>query len=386
MLSDPSPALLRFRLLGFTVGVRPLFVLLALAAGYGRRSPERAVEWLLVLTVSILWHELGHALAMRRFGHPGARIELHVMGGLTHWPGDAAPTPWENLWVSAAGPLAGLLLGAATWQVAEVLGPLPPLGRTFVADLLWVNVGWSLFNLLPLMPLDGSHVVMALHGLRPRLVPASAPGWASALSGAAVVTFALRSGSLWMAMFGGFGLVQGVEWIRRHRRAGSVERAREAARRAVEQGKPGRAIEALFPFATTGRLGEPDLALLVRALVDAGRLEALAALAQDRLAGFDRRDDGEPLARLALEALVEAGQPRLALEVAKSGFQALRVGWFAYEAAALLVELGEPAEAVAALRSALEAGLDARATLATDPALAALRGRPDFEALAAGGA
>ena len=36
---------------------------------------------------------------------------------------------------------------------------LPPLGHMAVSSLLWVNFGWGVFNLLPVLPFDGGHVL-----------------------------------------------------------------------------------------------------------------------------------------------------------------------------------------------------------------------------------
>jgi len=354
--------LFTFDLAGFPVAVQPLFLAVLAMAGLASRSLERGLTWAAVVAASVLWHELGHALAMRRFGY-AAEIELVAMGGLTHWPDDADPTPHERLRVSAAGPLAGLALGGLSWALARAAGPLPPLASLVVRDLLWVNVFWSLFNLLPLIPLDGSHVLEALHGLRPRLVRASWVGWASALSGAAVVLWAVSRQSVWIGFLGGVGLVQGLE---RLKRGGGFRRA---------------AAPDALALARVGRLPPPALADLVRSLVDAGRHAELAALAQERLSTFDRREDAEPLARLATEALAEAGLHGAALDVAAAAFRQLRAGAFAYEAALLAVELDRHADAVAWLERALDAGLECRGVMAEDPGLAPLRRRADFRAL-----
>lgn len=366
MPGNATRPLLSFTLAGFPVTVQPLFVLVVGAAGLSSRSLEVGLSWVAVVTVSVLWHELGHGLAMRRFGYP-ARIELVAMGGLTHWPPDASPAARERLWVSAAGPAAGLLLGGLVWFLARSAGPLPPLAGVLVRSLLWVNVFWSLFNLLPILPLDGSHVLEALHLLRPRLVRASWVGWASALAGAAVLLWAAGTQQVWIGLLGGVGLLNGVERIKRLRRSN----------------RPGEVTDPLT-LARVGRLPEHALAGLVRTLVDSGRHAELAALARERLATFDRRGDAGPLARLAVQALADEGLPDAALGVAEAAFRQLRIGWFAYEAALLAVELTRPGDAVGWLGRALEAGLDCRGVMADDPGLAPLRGREDFEALLAG--
>lgn len=156
---------------GFPVHVRPFYVLVvALLGSRGRLPSDQAsvaelALWMVVVTLSILWHELGHAFVMRRYGYSPS-IELHGMGGATFWNGGPAPTPMQRVWVSLAGPFAGFVLGALMAAVYLLPGPLPyPVERT-VQWMLWVNVGWGLVNLVPMVPWDGGN---ALHGLLDRL-------------------------------------------------------------------------------------------------------------------------------------------------------------------------------------------------------------------------
>ena len=103
--------------------VQPFFLLAVTASAFMYRSKVGAAVWIAVVTISVLWHEMAHALAMQRFGY-APRIELHAMGGCAHWPPGANPLAREALVVTAAGPCAGLLLGAAVWGLAQVAGPL----------------------------------------------------------------------------------------------------------------------------------------------------------------------------------------------------------------------------------------------------------------------
>jgi Zn-dependent protease len=118
------------------------------------------LSWVLIVFVSALVHELGHALAGRAFGYRPS-ISLVWMGGhtRTNAPG---PIPWKQLVVlTAAGPLFGLALGVGAWVgyrhagENEVLDFL--LGWMAVANLVWTVV-----NLLPVLPLDGGHIVSAV--------------------------------------------------------------------------------------------------------------------------------------------------------------------------------------------------------------------------------
>lgn len=121
-------------------------------------------EWMAVVFVSILVHELGHALAFRRLGQE-PQITLTGMGGLTY--GSAPFTSRAaDVATSLAGPVAGiLLLGVPAWLVHESLGLDAPLWLWVTTrDLWWVSLIWSFVNLVPVLPLDGGHVVQAIFG------------------------------------------------------------------------------------------------------------------------------------------------------------------------------------------------------------------------------
>ncbi|WP_164018290.1 M50 family metallopeptidase [Pyxidicoccus trucidator] len=150
-----------FHVAGIPVHVHLFFFLIALAAGWGLvDAPARLALWVAIVFGSVLLHELGHALAFRRYGCPAA-IELHGMGGTTTGRDAERLTHRQSAWVSFAGPGMGFLLGALVWGLSRFtpLGQQGGLVGEAVRQLLWVNVGWGLFNLLPLQPLDGGHLL-----------------------------------------------------------------------------------------------------------------------------------------------------------------------------------------------------------------------------------
>ncbi|QSQ25131.1 M50 family metallopeptidase [Pyxidicoccus parkwayensis] len=153
-----------FHVAGFPVRVHLLFFAITFASGWGLlQSPARLALWMGVVFVSVLLHELGHALAFRRYGCP-ASIELHGMGGTTTGHNVERLTHGQSAWVSFAGPGMGFLLGGLVWALSRYtpLGQQGGLVAETVRDLIWVNVGWGLFNLLPLQPLDGGHVLASV--------------------------------------------------------------------------------------------------------------------------------------------------------------------------------------------------------------------------------
>jgi len=152
------------KIFGIPTKVEASFFVLSffLAASRGSSLPL-LFEWLLVVFVSVLLHELGHALVGCKFGLAPS-IKLYSMGGLTSWDSEVNLTPPKHLLVSLAGPAAGLLFGGIIFVARPtVLGPNPsPLLAALYSDLLWVNIGWGIFNLLPMLPLDGGHVLLTL--------------------------------------------------------------------------------------------------------------------------------------------------------------------------------------------------------------------------------
>ena len=84
MLAEPPPSQydLHFSLFGFPVRVHPMFWLVTLMLGYQSGDAAAVLTWIVAVFLSILVHELGHALVMRAYGlRPW--IVLHGMGGLT---------------------------------------------------------------------------------------------------------------------------------------------------------------------------------------------------------------------------------------------------------------------------------------------------------------
>jgi len=127
-----------------------------------------------VVFVSILVHELGHALAARAHGWE-PRITLHGFGGLASY----RPTyrsPRAQILITAAGPAAGFALAALVAALIAASGHRVEFGwphsimplryegydserlNLLISDLLIINIFWGLMNLLPIYPLDGGQI------------------------------------------------------------------------------------------------------------------------------------------------------------------------------------------------------------------------------------
>jgi Zn-dependent protease len=105
----------------------------------------------------IFVHELGHVLELRRQGIPAsAPLFIPFLGaviGMKQLPDDA----WKEARVALAGPILGSVGAAACWVAGEATGSELLVGLAFVGFLL------NLFNLIPIVPLDGGRAAGALH-------------------------------------------------------------------------------------------------------------------------------------------------------------------------------------------------------------------------------
>jgi Zn-dependent protease len=113
----------------------------------------------LCLLLSVLLHELGHALTARRFGIGVRGITLELLGGYTELDRDA-PSPKVELLVSLAGPGVSLVLGVLAAFGAAVL-PTRSLLEEIAFQLALSNLVVAAFNVLPGLPLDGGRALRA---------------------------------------------------------------------------------------------------------------------------------------------------------------------------------------------------------------------------------
>ena len=119
-------------------------------------GPAEMVLFGIAMTVSLLVHEMGHAMVAKWQGLDPS-VTLHGMGGhCTHLP---ASSDKRDAVLVAAGPGAGLALGLAAGAIllvaAKAGAAMPYLAETFLTYMLWIGIVWSIFNLLPIFPLDG---------------------------------------------------------------------------------------------------------------------------------------------------------------------------------------------------------------------------------------
>lgn len=314
----PAPASKRphFSLGGIPVRVEPAFFVIIAILGYNpyRPSVMGILWWVGIAFVSILVHELGHAVAFRLFGLRPS-ITLHGMGGLTSGSGELSPI--RHIIVSLAGPLSALvLLGIPSYLLAQS-GQITSIeGRDAVTAAVWINIGWSLLNLLPVLPLDGGQVFAACVEWVNKGKQTRVPEMVSIAVAGVLALLALSAGIYFGAMLAVMFVGINVSTLSRSKRIDLGTELQEAhrlllAHRAVDAERVSRAVLAKRPSGDVlqwasellawSRLWQGDLAGAEQAAVryeHAGKASASFRAAQALASG--RTDEGVTLLAWAL--------------------------------------------------------------------------------------
>lgn len=121
------------------------------------RGIQYALIWIPILFVSVLIHELAHAATIGSLGFGSSHVVLTGMGGVTI--NQRRARPWQDLLISVAGPLSSFGLALLCWWIDGNVA-IARTDRMLVAlvpRLMWANLFWGIFNLIPVPPLDGGH-------------------------------------------------------------------------------------------------------------------------------------------------------------------------------------------------------------------------------------
>lgn len=194
------------------IRIQPFFwLLIALIGWLNSESVLGTLIWAGVITVSIIIHEFGHALSAVFFGQT-AEIELVGFGGVTKRSGPTLKL-WQEFIIVLNGPLAGFLLFLLAYQVNQWYGGSHSLtvGHYIIEITMYINLVWTALNLLPVLPLDGSHLVRiifeSLFGVR-------GIRWAALLSLGVAAVMAVVSFMWHLLIAGAFFLIMGFESYR----------------------------------------------------------------------------------------------------------------------------------------------------------------------------
>ena len=160
------------RIFGIPIYLHWTFLILILWLAIGQilegASTREAVSGLvfpLAMFGCVVLHELGHALAARRFGVLTRDITLLPIGGVARLE-KMPEKPWEELLVAIAGPLVNvvialILYGLGTRVAFDSKDSQMLVSGSLASRLLMVNIFLVLFNLIPAFPMDGGRVLRA---------------------------------------------------------------------------------------------------------------------------------------------------------------------------------------------------------------------------------
>ena len=156
-----------FNLFGFPTTINGSFLITIAVIGFFSfpEQVDRVVLFAAIAVVAVLIHELGHAVAAISRGTVGSPvISLEGMAGFTRFRLAEAPGRAASILISVAGPFAGALPGVALLiaRRAGLFDGQGPLVSDAVQIGIFTTLVWSAFNLLPIVPLDGGHIMTDL--------------------------------------------------------------------------------------------------------------------------------------------------------------------------------------------------------------------------------
>lgn len=116
-----------------------------------------AFAYAVLLLISVLVHELAHALTAKMYHWPTQKIVLNLWGGHTQFESFTA-SPGRSVLVAMAGPAANFVLAGGGWLLVST-GSLSGVADILANIFVWANLLIGIFNVLPGLPLDGGRLV-----------------------------------------------------------------------------------------------------------------------------------------------------------------------------------------------------------------------------------
>lgn len=210
--------MVEFKLFGIPVRVEPIFwITLAIIGLIGAdvRSTAGLLEialFVLAGFLSILIHEMGHALMIRKYGLP-TQVVLSSFGGYAMYPAGVL-SRLRSFLVTAAGPGLQLAAGFGLYFALPYF-ELPPSGLDkFLGTFIGISIFWAILNCLPVFPLDGGQMLSAILGPRRQ-----AGLHLTGLIVAVIMAFvAINYGSIFGAIFMGMFAYQNFQNWQQHKR------------------------------------------------------------------------------------------------------------------------------------------------------------------------
>jgi stage IV sporulation protein FB len=364
------------------ITIFPTFWIFAALIGFlNSQNFLGTIIWIGIIFVSVLFHEMGHALTALVFGR-SPRIELVALGGVTYYEGERLPF-WRQFLIVLDGPIFGLLLAL----LASLLLLIPSLAQGLTGSILEltrvVNIFWSIVNLVPVMPLDGGQLlrivlekIFGLKGFKYAL--AISMGIALAIS----IFFFVTQGFLIGALF--FLLAyQSYDTFRKTRHLSETDRddhlrqKLEKAEELMQLGQKEQAYQLCTEIRTLAKQGiifELSTQYLAFLTYDRGEKRE----AYDLLCSIRKELGGDALCLLHKTAFEQKNFP-LVIELAGPCFQSWPTAETALLNAYAHAQLKEATPAIGWLQTAISEGLANVQEVIADPTFDAIRGNSSFQ-------
>ena len=164
------------RLFGIDIEIHPSWLLILAFVAYSLSAgffPDQYEDWsqlaywtvgisaAILLFVTVLIHELAHALVAKRRGLDVPRITLFIFGGVSHL-GRQPASAGEEFEIAAAGPATSLVIAALTGLAGLAFSGVNEQLEATLFYLAFVNALLAVFNILPGFPLDGGRVLRSI--------------------------------------------------------------------------------------------------------------------------------------------------------------------------------------------------------------------------------
>ena len=219
----------RFRVLGFPVTVDISFlIVIGILGWYPGADVRDVVIWIVLATVSVLVHELGHAVVARTTGAAPV-ITLAGLGGLTSYVPPAPVSRARSVAISVAGPAVGIVIGLVLVAVQVAVDVRSDLWSSVLSLGIFITLAWSVLNLLPILPLDGGQTMRELLPGSPaqREVRAAV---VSIVTAVLIAVVAVRAGYVFGALMALFLVAANVMTIRQSREVKQLDVSQQVSR------------------------------------------------------------------------------------------------------------------------------------------------------------
>lgn len=365
-----------------SLSIHPFFWLFAGLIGWLLSfSVIGTLSWVIVILVSVLIHELGHALTALACGQEAA-IRLEMFGGVTMRRGPKLSL-WKDFLITLDGPLAGLLLAGLSWVLLRYVANPNSVLHSTLQMFLFVNIFWTIVNLIPILPLDGGHLLRIILEVFVGYRATSLALLIGLVLGVLVAILSFVKGYLILGMLFMILAFECYRGWRAYRMASEHDQNPELqkrygeALRALESGAPEVALEKLWQIRTATGKG----------ILYAAATQQLAAILSQEGHGseaFDLlRQIGPNLATdflpLYQRLAYEQGEYSEATKVGRDAYQAGRHYTIAYINALSHAALGEVQAAVGWLQCAQREGMPNLAEAVKDPHFDKIRSSNAFQ-------